>query len=417
MGRCAAMTLLVASATLPFDATAVAQREIPETGEGVDPPPGSQRPPETPVPPRAVSDPQSEEAATGEGTAAGQTDTGAAGTETDDTGEMTEGEGGAESLPSPPQLRVIVIDAAPHGVDPVVGRHVTERMRATAASMGYEVVSGADTVATAQRARMPFPPAPADLWQVTHAASAQRGAFAKVWAHQGRYVFELTIASADGAGPFFARGTSTAEDLHAVVEQLTREALPSPQTYDSEAAARYAAATGTPLTAEPPQPAFQPPPRVDRVTAAQRRASRRPKRRWDLALQTEGAFGTSSDFFYNHLVGVRLGFRVTHTLHLGLYGAYANLRGRGQRENNLLPMLQLTNRIRITSRSGLTVPIRAAVGYLPFNGPVIRLSAGLNIPVSERIELGVDLLVPTFWFLDSDVEISLNVGLELIYRL
>jgi hypothetical protein len=35
----------------------------------------------------------------------------------------------------------------------------------------------------------------------------------------------------------------------------------------------------------------------------------------------------------------------------------------------------------------------------------------------DRIEIGADLLVPTFWFIPSGVEISLNVGLELIYRL
>jgi len=48
---------------------------------------------------------------------------------------------------------------------------------------------------------------------------------------------------------------------------------------------------------------------------------------------------------------------------------------------------------------------------------VLRLSAGLNIPVSERVEIGADILSPTFWFLGSQVEISLNVGLEVIFRL
>jgi len=300
----------------------------------------------------------------------------------------------------------------------VVGRHVTERMRITAAEMGYAVVDPAATVQAAQRLQMPYPPSPADLWRVTYASRSQRGAFAKVWAHNGRYVFELTIASLDGGGPFFARGTSGAEDLHDVVARLTREALPAPATYDAAAAERYA----RPQQQAQPQPEtpadrWTPPEPVDRVRISQRRVSRRPTRRWDVALQTEAAFGTSSDFFYNHLVGLRLGFRITKTLHLGLYGAYANLRGRDERQNNLLPMLQLTQRIRLGSRSSLTVPIRASVGYLPFNGPVIRLSAGLNLPVSERVEIGADILSPTFWFLGSQVEISLNVGLEVIFRL
>ncbi len=63
------------------------------------------------------------------------------------------------------------------------------------------------------------------------------------------------------------------------------------------------------------------------------------------------------------------------------------------------------------------MPIRAAIGYLPFNGPVLRLSAGINIPLSSRIELGFDILTPTFWFLPDQTVVSLNVAAELIYRL
>ena len=400
-----------------------------EGAGGLDAPPGS-----VPTPPTTETRPEAPPAAAEQEPAPGATPGAAVEGEpaTEPEGQLpppTDGEGDpategaaepSAEAPAPPggRLQIIVIDAAPHGVAPVVGRHVTERMRITAREMGYEVVSADETLQAAQRMQMPYPPSPADLWRVTYVSRSQRGAFAKVWAHDGQYVFEISIASLDGAGPFFARGTSGAEDLHEVVEQLTREALPSPESFDVEAAERY---TRPQAVAPPPgQPAadqFRPPPPRDSVRVAQRRVSRRPKRRWDLALQAEGAFGTSSDFFYNQLIGLRLGFRITHGVHLGLYGAYANLRGRDQRESNLLPMLQLTNRIRVSSRSDLTVPIRASVGYLPFNGPVIRLSAGLNIPVTDRIELGADILVPTFWFLGSDVEISLNVGLELIYRL
>ncbi len=395
-----------------------------EGGEGIDPPPGAAG---TDPPPGAEpSDPPSTtegEGAVTEGTE-GEPAGEAPGGETP-AGE-TPGEGGDLPPPAdtegeaaaPAPLQIIVVDAAPHGVAPVVGRHVTERMRITAQEMGYDVVDPTATVQAAQRMQMPYPPSPADLWRVTYVSRSQRGAFAKVWAHDGRYVFEITVASLDGAGPFFARGTSGAEDLHDVVARLTREALPAPATFDTEAAERYAQPQQGQATRQQAVAAqWTPPEPVDRVERSQRRVSRRPTRRFDVALQTEAAFGTSSDFFYNHLVGLRLGFRITHNLHLGLYGAYANLRGRDSRQSNLLPMLQLTQRIRLSSRSDLTVPIRASVGYLPFNGPVLRLSAGLNVPVSERVEIGADILSPTFWFLGSQVEISLNVGLEVIFRL
>ena len=141
-------------------------------------------------------------------------------------------------LPPPPRT-AMVIDAATRGIDPRVGQHVTLVMRETMAAMGYAVATGADTLAAAQGARMPYPPAPADLWRVTVSAGVDRTVFARVWADSGRYVYELTVASADGTGPFFARGSSGAEDLYAVVEGLTREAVPPPSSWDAAAAARY----------------------------------------------------------------------------------------------------------------------------------------------------------------------------------
>ncbi len=326
-----------------------------------------------------------------------------------------------EPADAPARLVAVVIDAAPYGIDPVVGEHVSMRMRTTAEELGYEVVSHDDSVQAAQRLSMPYPPTPADLWRVTFVAGAQRGAFARVWAHNGRYVIELTVASADGTGPFFARATAGADDLHEVVERLTREAMPAPAQYDQEAAARIATSRTSPEETpaqpqlEPILPSTAPPLRIRPPRRA--REQLRPTRRWDLAIQTESAIGISEDSFYNHLIGVRIGYRLTNTMMLRLYGAYANLRGRGQRAQNFLPMLQFEKRIRIASRIDLSVPLRVSVGYLPFNGPVLRFSAGLNLPISSRFELGIDLMAPTVWFLPNQSVASLNIALELMYRL
>ncbi|MFT5355988.1 MAG: hypothetical protein ACI9KE_003210 [Polyangiales bacterium] len=333
-------------------------------------------------------------------------------------------EGGAEGLEAAPptddRLIVVVVDAAAYGVDPVVGQHVSQQMRQTAAALGYAVVTQEDTIAAARRVEMPYPPTPSDLWRVTFAASSQRGAFARVWADAGRYVLELSVASADGTGPFFARGTAGAEDLRAVVDALLREALPTPDTYDAEAAT--AIASSTPQVRPAPngmaRPMIRPLTRPTRRPVIRRpRQSTRPSRRFDVALQTEAAFGASEDRFYNHLVGARFGIRVTRTMSLQLNASYINLRGRGERVHNILPMLFFENRFRISSRIDLTVPLRVGVGYLPFNGPVLRLAAGLNLPVSSRVEIGIDLLTPTFWFLLDQTLVSLNIGAEVIYRL
>lgn len=344
-------------------------------------------------------------------------------------GEADATEAGAGSVgPAQPTMddpmsspSAIVIDAAAYGVDPVVGQHVTYRVRATAAEMGYVVLSPEATVAAAQRGRMPYPPSPADLWRVSYVARARRGVFARVWAHEGRYVFELTVASLDGSGPFFARGTSGAEDLHEVVAQLTRQALPAVEAWDLAGYQRYAtSAAASPAPVLPPDPAtLRPvvPVRPTRVVVDRRRRDNRPGRRLDLALQVEAAIG-ADDRFANALVGARFGVRITKSVAVGLQVAYANLRGRGERVSNVLPMLMVENRIRISSRLDLTVPLRFAIGYLPFNGPVVRFAAGLNLPLSGRVELQLDVLAPTFWVLpDERTAVSLDPALELIVRL
>jgi hypothetical protein len=73
-------------------------------------------------------------------------------------------------LPPAPRT-AMVIDAATRGIDPRVGQHVTLVMREALAAMGYAIATGADTLAAAQGARMPYPPRACRLV----ARDAQRG--------------------------------------------------------------------------------------------------------------------------------------------------------------------------------------------------------------------------------------------------
>lgn len=302
------------------------------------------------------------------------------------------------------RMRVLVIDAATFGIDPVVGQVASGQMRMTAAQMGYSVLSATETVATARQLRMPYPPTPADLWRVSWTARVHRGAFARIWAHGGQYVIEISVASVDGSGPFFQRGTAGADDLREEVDRLLRATLPATHVWNaSPTAPQEPSAATSEETAEPePEEPEEPEPEL---------------RRWSLTAQTEAAFGVSEDFFYNHMAGLRLDFRITRTMLLGAYVSWANLNARNGRADNIFFMLQFENRIRISSELDLTIPLRVGVGYLPFNGAVIRLAAGLNYAVSPDWEIGADILTPTFWFLaDGNVAVSLNVGLEATYR-
>jgi len=308
---------------------------------------------------------------------------------------------------SGPRMRMLVIDAATFGIDPVVGRVASARMRETGEELGYQVLTQPETIAAAQQLQMPFPPTPADLWRVSWVARVHRGVFARIWAHAGQYVIEISVASLDGSGPFFARGTAGADDLREVVSELLLMALPAPNVWNEE---EEQAQASRQAPSEPTAQPGQAPPDAAREEPAEPEPE---LRRWALTLQTEAAFGVSSDFFYNHLLGVRLDFRITRDILLGAYVAYANLNARNGRADNLLFMLQFEDRIRLGSGIDLTIPLRAAVGYVPFNGPVIRLAAGLNYAVSSNFEIGIDLIAPTFWILaDGGTAVTLDIGLE-----
>ena len=191
----------------------------PETGTAAAPPPGAET---SPSPAEPGSATPGEEGGTVP--APGATEEGA-----------PEGEQ-AQTVPDEQRMRLIVIDAATFGIDPVVGRVAAARMRETGEEMGYHVLTPNETIAAAQQIRMPFPPTPADLWRVSWVAQAHRGAFARIWAESGQYVIEITVASLDGSGPFFARGRAGADDLRRVVDQLLRTALPPPNAWSPASA-------------------------------------------------------------------------------------------------------------------------------------------------------------------------------------
>jgi hypothetical protein len=315
-------------------------------------------------------------------------------------------------VPAAPQPKLIVIDAAPYGVDPIVGTVVTTVLRQKAAEVGYDVLSPEASIEVARRVRMPYPPAPVELWRAMVAVPAARSAFARVWSQNGRYVVELVVGSADGGGPFYARDFVGTETLADDVARLFLSILPPPSAVtigtppsgSDVFADRRPGVSPAQITTAPQQP---PAPARRR-----RRRARRKPLRWELSMQTESAIGVTSPGFYNHLVGARLDFRITPQIRLGAYLAYVNLEARDGRADNLLVMLQAENRVRVMPRSPFSVPLRVAAGYLPFNGPVIRASAGIGWQISDRFDLVADILSPMFWVLPEGVRVSMNLALE-----
>ena len=134
-----------------------------------------------------------------------------------------------------------------------------------------------------------------------------------------------------------------------------------------------------------------------------------------LALQTEAVGGVGTGSFYNQLAGARLDLQFTPRVSVGGYLGYANLKGKDGRASNALAYAEVEYR---TGRPGDTVriPIRFASGYLPHNGPVVRLATGLAFALGQRTELVTEFLVPTLWVTNNQTLVSLSLALELGYR-
>lgn len=331
----------------------------------------------------------------------------------------TSGSGDAMQAPPVESMRAVVVKATALGVDPVVADHVTYRIAETAKSMGYVLSDEADVSSAISRVGAAPPLTPANLWRVSYAAGAQRGVTAQVSAGAGLYIVEVTAASVDGAGPFFARGQSGASDLHEVVDRLTREALPVPGTFRPDEAARIRAeAEGLqPLPRGAPPGAIRVGQRAPAPDAGDEFEEPPMTTRLRLAIQTEGAIGTSDSGFYNHFVGTRLEYHLTRELLLGIYGGYANLKGRDGRAHNVVSYLQFEDRVRVGAGTDIAIPLRAGFGYLMRNGPILRLAAGVMFPLGDFAQLGIEVLAPTFWILPDRTLVSLNFSAELVVPL
>jgi hypothetical protein len=134
---------------------------------------------------------------------------------------------------------------------------------------------------------------------------------------------------------------------------------------------------------------------------------------WRAAVQTEAAIGIE-DRFYNHLAGARFERAVTSRAAIGGYFAYANLKGKSGRAHNVLPAVSFAYRLPLASSWWL--PLRYTGGYLPKNGPVVRLSGGVLYEAGRQWDLAVDLLAPTLWITQDTPVLSLDLALEAGFR-
>jgi hypothetical protein len=131
-----------------------------------------------------------------------------------------------------------------------------------------------------------------------------------------------------------------------------------------------------------------------------------------LALTSTSAFGVSHGKFFNQLLGARLDYRFGRRFAFGAALAYANLKGKDRRVHNALPEVSTEYRVPLQKES-LGLPLRLALGFLPQNGPTLRLSAGFDFALGDSMSFELLPLEPMVWINRERPEVSLNGSLAL----
>jgi hypothetical protein len=131
-----------------------------------------------------------------------------------------------------------------------------------------------------------------------------------------------------------------------------------------------------------------------------------------VGLSSTSAFGVTGAGFFNQLVGMRVDYRFTPRFAFGGLFSYANLEGKDRRVHNVLPEAVLEYRIPYLEES-FGVPVRLGLGYLPKNGPTLRIGAGFDFALSQRVSLDVVPLEPMVWVNRERPELSLDGSVSL----
>lgn len=305
--------------------------------------------------------------------------------------------------------RTAVIDAAPIGVDPAAARFVTETIRARVAELGFNVIATPELYAAAARLQLPFPVPAEGIFELERVLQAPVALHAEVRAARGQYLVRLRVRVAVERG-------ERVQDLSANQFQLAeaiRGALPAllvPPRPDVVAGG-FAAAGG--LGTQAPQDVVPEPV----APTPRRRAIRAHPRPWELGLGVVSAFGPGEDAFVNALVLARARYFPIDRFGLSVSFGYANLRGREERVSNVLMLAGVETSVDLVSSSRVFIPLRFEAGYLPNNGPVFRLTAGVAFNLARRVRMEIDIISPTIWVLPETSPVTLDLGAHVSFGL
>ncbi len=302
--------------------------------------------------------------------------------------------------------RTAVIDAAPIGVDAAAGRYVTNVLREAITALGFQVIPQAELYDAARRLALPFPVPTDGIFTLERALQAPLAVTAEVRAAQGQYVVHLRVRVAVEPDERTHDVTATQFQLGAAI----REALPPllvPPHVTQGTVPEVSAATGEPTVTASTEATATPPVR-------RRRRPRAHPQRWEVSVGAIAALGPGRDGFVNALIAARVAYFPKDRLGISLSADYVNLRGREGRVSNVLFLAGVETAVDLLPERRVFIPLRAEIGYLPSNGPVFRLTAGVSFSLARRVRLNLDLLSPTLWVLPESTPVTLDLGAHLV---
>ena len=148
------------------------------------------------------------------------------------------------------------------------------------------------------------------------------------------------------------------------------------------------------------------------------RRRRRPRwnhRRWWLGANFEPAMGTNRSSF-NLMTGIRGEFN-WRGLTLAANFNYTYVIDWEPASDPDYHTVSLFGMIGYQIRLGsdrLYLPLLAGAGYIPGNGAILRIEAGLAIKPTDRIDIRVSFVCPNFWFLETDMVLFTSLSLSLL---
>lgn len=311
------------------------------------------------------------------------------------------------------QRTVALLPVAHENVADVVPLRAAEILAEVAVGRGYTATPSSDVAHALGRLGLASASPtsllpPAELFRLLALTGSARGIACHVYVENEQYAADLLVGSLDGAGPFRAHVTGGPEDFLDRLREAAYANLPPPETFDDASASRYR--LGAPATSPRfAEVALPPPPPPPMATGR--------GRRFGATFFYETAIGNhQSERFHHHFVGGRLDVHLRRTLVMGFGASYVNLDLGADRGSNLVGFVQLEDRMRFFGTRRVVFPIRIAVGYMPRNGPVLRFSGGIRVPLVNDWEMGFDLVAPTFFFVPGDRRTSYDVAAEVTYR-